>query len=142
VVRESASFARSELTVSDERLAILELPVAPPVTRPIAAPLRRPKAPAYALLAIGVLLFLAPIAGGLFAKVAAGKQMLDQFAPHVQDDALARYENDLGVLRRGVAGIDAVSANRTFPRDGSPGSTPIAMNRTRSTPAQRASSDA
>lgn len=86
------------------------MPAAPPIFRAAAAPLRRRKAPALALLVLGALLFLGPIVGGMFAKVAAGKQMIDEFAPHLEADALARYDNDIALLRRGAAAVDAVYA--------------------------------
>ena len=72
-------------------------------------PLRQRKAPAVALLVLGVLLVLGPIVGGLFAKVAAANQLIDEFAPHLEADALARYDTDLEILRRGAAGVDAVA---------------------------------
>jgi hypothetical protein len=69
---------------------------------------RRPAGPAIALVVLGALLVLGPIAGGLFSKVADGKQMIDAFRPHMEADALARYRTDLDTLRAGAAGIDAV----------------------------------
>jgi hypothetical protein len=86
----------------------LELPPAPRVTRATAAALTRPKAPAVALLILGIVLALGPIVAGMYAKVAAGQQMVDQFAPHMTDDALARYQADLGILHRGALALDAV----------------------------------
>ena len=44
-----------------EPLVVLDLPLAPPVTRAIAAPVRRPKVPAVALGVLGVLLVVGPI---------------------------------------------------------------------------------
>jgi hypothetical protein len=90
-------------------LAASDLPLAPPVLRGAAVPLRQRKAPAVALLGLGVLLVLGPIVGGLFAKVAAANQLIDEFAPHLEADALARYDADLETLRRGAAGVDAVA---------------------------------
>jgi hypothetical protein len=95
-----------------QALAPLDLPVAPPVLRGVAAPVRRRKGPAVLLIVVGVVLVLGPIVGGLFAKVAAGDQLVDEFAPHMEADALARYDGDLEVLRRGAAGIDAVYADQ------------------------------
>jgi hypothetical protein len=89
-------------------LVALELPAAPPVNRAAAPPMRRPTVPALGLLALGMVLTVGPIAGGLFAKAAAGTQMVDQFAPLMTADALARYGSDLETLRAGTAGIDAV----------------------------------
>jgi hypothetical protein len=91
-------------------LVVLDLPSAPPVTRAIAAPMRRPKAPAVALLVLGLLLVVGPIAGGLFSKVASGKQMIDQFAPHMDADALARYRADLTTLRQAAGAVDTIYA--------------------------------
>jgi hypothetical protein len=102
-------------TMPGEPLVALDLPFAPPVTRSAASPMRAPKAPALALLALGAFLVLGPIVGGLFARVAAGKQMIDQFAPHMDTDALARYGADLTVLRRGAAGIDTVYREQAVP---------------------------
>ena len=36
---------------------------------------------------LGVVLAIGPIVGGLFSKVASGKQMIDRFAPHMEADA-------------------------------------------------------
>lgn len=96
-------------------LEALDLPAAPPVLRGVAVPWRRRKAPAVALLVLGVALVLGPIVGGLFAKVAAGDQLIDEFEPHLEADALARYDADLEVLRRGMAGVDAVYAEQQVP---------------------------
>ena len=95
---------------TSEPLVGLDLPKAPPVVRASAVPMRRPKAPAIALLVLGLALALGPIVGGLFSKVASGKQMIDEFAPHMQTDALARYGNDLQTLRRAAAAVDAIYA--------------------------------
>lgn len=91
-----------------EPLVVLDLPPAPPVTRAVAAPVRRPKAPAVALLALGALLVVGPIVGGLFSKVASGKQMIDRFAPHMEADALARYRTDLATLRQAAGAVDTI----------------------------------
>jgi hypothetical protein len=92
-------------------LVDVELPAAPLVARATAAPLHQRRSAAIALVALGVLLVLGPIVGGLFSKVAAGKQLIDEFEPHLEADALARYENDLGILRAGAAGLDQVVAD-------------------------------
>jgi hypothetical protein len=68
----------------------------------------RPRLPAVALLFFGVLLTVSPIAGGLFSKVAAGKQMINQFAPYMTPDTLARYESDIATLRNGATGVNEV----------------------------------
>jgi hypothetical protein len=102
-------------TAPGEPLIALDLPVAPPVTRAVAAPVRRPRGPAIGLLVLGVVLALGPIVGGLFAKVAAGQQMIDRFSPHMAPDALARYDADLDVLRRGAAAVDAVYRDQHVP---------------------------
>src|SRR4051812_4090222 len=74
--------------------------------------MRRPKAPAVVLGVLGVLLVVGPIVGGLFSKVASGKQMIDRFAPHMEDDALARYRTDLTTLREGAAAVDTIYAQQ------------------------------
>lgn len=89
--------------------------------RGTAVPVRRWKAPAIVLVALGVVLVLGPIVGGLFAKVAAGDQLVDEFAPHMEADALARYGSDLEILRRGAAGIDAVYAEQAVAEGRFPG---------------------
>jgi hypothetical protein len=96
------------MTAAGQMLLSLELPSAPPVTTSVAAPLRRPKGPAIALLGLGVLLSIGPIAGGMFAKTAAGEQMINQFAPHMQSDVLARYSSDIQTLHAGAAGLNAI----------------------------------
>ena len=70
----------------------------------------RPRLPAVALLCLGVLLVVGPIVGGLFSKVAAGKQMIDQFAPYMTSDSLARYDSDIATMRDGAAGVNEVYA--------------------------------
>ena len=80
--------------------------------RATAAPLRQRKAPAIALLVIGALFVLAPIVGGMFSKVASGKQMIDEFEPHMVPDTLARYRTDLATLRTGAAAIEQVYATQ------------------------------
>jgi hypothetical protein len=96
------------VTTTGQPLISLELPCAPPVTTSVAAPLRRPKAPAFALIGLGVLLVFGPIIGGMFAKTAAGNQMINQFAPYMRSDALARYGRDIQVLHAGAVGTDAI----------------------------------
>jgi hypothetical protein len=88
----------------------LDLPAAPPVLRGTAPPVVRRRPPAIALVVVGVALVLAPIVGGLFSKVAAGKQLIDEFEPRLEIDALARYDSDLGILRAGKAGLDELYA--------------------------------
>jgi hypothetical protein len=100
---------------------VLDLPTAPPVLRGVAVPVRQRKAPAVALLVLGVLLVIGPIAGGLFSKVASGKQLIDEFAPHMEADALARYDADLQILRRGAAAVDAVAVQQAVPAGRFPG---------------------
>jgi hypothetical protein len=60
------------------------------------------------LIGLGVLLVFGPIIGGMFSKTAAGNQMIDQFAPYMRSDALARYGRDIHVLHNGAVGIDAI----------------------------------
>jgi len=109
------------MTTLGEPLLTLELPSAPPVTAGVAAPLRRPKGPALGLIGLGVLLVLGPIIGGLFAKTAAGEQMIEQFAPHMQSDVLARYGSDIHILRNGATGIDTVYRAQHVPSGRYPG---------------------
>ena len=109
------------VTAAGQPLAGLELPRAPAVVRSAGKPFRRPRAPALALLGLGLLLTLAPIVGGMFSKVAAGRQMIDRFSPHMEADALARYGSDVGTLRRGAAGIDSVYRSRGVPAGAFPG---------------------
>lgn len=84
------------------------LPAAPPVARAVAAPQRRRRLPALVLLALGVLLAVVPVVGGLFAKAASGQQLIDAFAPHLTADALDRYDADLSTLRAGATAINVV----------------------------------
>ncbi|MCU1499108.1 MAG: hypothetical protein JWM47_3061, partial [Acidimicrobiales bacterium] len=58
---------------------------------------------------------------GLFSKVASGKQLIDEFAPHMEPDALARYDADLQILRRGAAAVDAVAVQQAVPAGRFPG---------------------
>lgn len=94
----------------DTVLPGLDLPAAPAITRPAARPVRRPKAPAVALVVLGALLVVGPVVGGLFSKAASGRQLLDAFRPHLQDDALARYASDLRTVRAAGGAVDAVYA--------------------------------
>lgn len=64
---------------------------------------------------------LGPIVGGMFAKAAAGKQMIDEFAPHLEPDPLARYAEDLEIIRRGASGVEAVYAQQGVPAGAFPG---------------------
>lgn len=84
------------------------LPAAPRVARAIAAPVRRRRAPAVVLVVLGLALVIVPVAGGLFVKAASGQQLIDAFAPHVNPDALDRYDNDLAILRDGATAVDTV----------------------------------
>jgi hypothetical protein len=68
-----------------------------------------------------VTLTLGPIVGGLFSKVASGKQMIDQFAPHMEADALARYRADLGTLRNAAAAVDTIYAQEAVAAGRFPG---------------------
>jgi hypothetical protein len=109
------------MTIAAPRLAALDLPCAPPVTVAPASPLYRPKLPAIGLLVLGVLLTFGPIVGGLFAKTAAGEQMINQFAPHMQTGTLDRYGNDIGILHRAAEGVDAVYRSQGIPAGRFPG---------------------
>lgn len=73
------------------------------------------------LLVLGAALVLGPIATGMFAKVASGQQLIDAFAPHLTADALARYDADLEVLRKGAAAVDDVYATQSIATGVHPG---------------------
>jgi hypothetical protein len=107
--------------VAADVLGALELPAAPPVTRVAAAPVVRPLWPAIALLCLGALLVVGPIVGGLFSKVAAGKQLIDQFEPYMNPDTLARYDADIDTMRKGAAGVDHVYARQQVANGRFPG---------------------
>ncbi len=109
------------MTTVSQSLKALELPYAPPVTTVAAAPLRRPKAPAVALLLLGVLMVFGPIVGGMFAKTAAGNQMIDEFAPYMQSSALARDGRDIQTIQASAAGIDAIYRHQAVPNGQFPG---------------------
>jgi len=109
------------VTSPGQPLLTLELPCAPPVTTAVPSPLRRPKAPALGLLVLGLLLVFGPIIGGLFAKTAAGNQMIDQFAPYMQSDVLARYGGDIHILHAGAAGLDTIYDRQDIPPGRFPG---------------------
>lgn len=102
-------------------LPALAIPPAPPISRPPARTLRRPKLPALALMVVGALLVVGPIVGGLFAKAASGRQMLDGFRPHLEADALARYRTDLATLRAGATALDSVYTSAAVPAGRFPG---------------------
>lgn len=75
---------------------------APPVTRGT-TPQRRPRhAAAVLLVALGAAILAGVIGSGLFSTVAGGQQMLDAFGPHLDRDALARYDADVATLRSGA----------------------------------------
>jgi hypothetical protein len=109
------------MTTVSPPLVALELPYAPPVTTVAATPIRRPKAPAVGLLVLGVLMVFGPIVGGMFAKTAAGNQMIDQFAPYMQSSALARYGRDIQTIQRAAVGVDAIYRNQHVPSGQFPG---------------------
>lgn len=85
---------------------------APSVVRVRAEPRRPSRVPAAALVILGLILVVVPVAAGLFGKVAAGQQLLTVFQPHLQPDALSRYQADLATVS---AGREAVV--RTYARD-------------------------
>jgi hypothetical protein len=109
------------MTVLAQPLPTLDLPSAPPITTAPAAPLRRPKGPVIALIVLGVLLTFGPIVGGLFSRTAAGQQMVNQFAPHMQPGAIARYDGEIRTLRDAAAGVDAVYRTQHVPAFQFPG---------------------
>ena len=96
------------MTLLEQPLVGLVLPSAPPVTRSAESSLHRPRWPLLVLLVLGSLLVVGPLAGGLFAKMAAGTQMIDEFAPHMETGALTRYGTDLRVMRGAAAAVEAV----------------------------------
>jgi hypothetical protein len=102
------SLWESSLGVQDLPLVTIELPPAPSIKRMAASSVSRPKLPAIALLVLGIVLVVGPIAGGLFAKAAGGQQMIEQFAPYMEAHSLSRYRADLQTLQHGTSGIDAV----------------------------------
>lgn len=57
----------------------------------------------------------------MFSKAAAGRQLVDRFAPHMEPAALARYGSDLNVLRRGAAAVEAVYLDQRVPAGRFPG---------------------
>ena len=111
----------TQMIAPNQPLPAVALPLAPPVIAATPTPLRRPKAPAVALLVLGVLLVVGPIGGGLFVKTAAGQQMIDQFAPYMQNDSLARYRADIATLRAGAAGVQNVYKTQGIPQGQYPG---------------------
>ncbi|MGA3146362.1 MAG: hypothetical protein ABSF33_02670 [Acidimicrobiales bacterium] len=111
----------TQMIAPGEPLGTVDLPCAPPVIAATATPLHRPKAPALALLALGVLLVVGPIVGGLFVKTAAGQQMIDEFAPYMQHGSLVRDGNDIATLRAGAAGIHGIYRAQGIPPGRYPG---------------------
>ncbi|MFT4042719.1 MAG: hypothetical protein QM673_06100 [Gordonia sp. (in: high G+C Gram-positive bacteria)] len=67
------------------------------------------------LLIIGIILVVAPLAGGLFSDVAAGKQMLDEFSPRLQAAQLDSYRDDVTLLRDAATGLSRVYAAQSIP---------------------------
>jgi hypothetical protein len=109
------------MTAPGQSLIALELPFAPPVTTAVASPLRRPKWPALALLGLGVLLVFGPIVAGMFAKTAAGNQLINQFAPYMQSGTLARYGSDIHTIQAAATNLDAVSRHQEISPNQFPG---------------------
>lgn len=102
-------------------LSALRLDAAPAVTRTSArAPRRRPAA-AIALAVLGGVLIVGPIAGGLFSSTASGQQMIDAFAPHMDQAALDRYGADLRKLQRGGQAVATTYARQSVPAGRYPG---------------------
>ncbi len=99
----------------------LDLPSAPPVTTGVTAPIRRRKGPAVALIVLGVILVFGPIFGGMFAKTAAGNQMIVQFAPYMESSSLARYDHDIGILHAAAVGTASVYRDQDIPNGRYPG---------------------
>lgn len=108
------------LTQAPGRVEV-RLPSAPPVVRATAAPVRRSRVAAWAVLLIGVVLVVVPIAAGLFVKVASGQQLIDSFEPYLTPDALDQYDADLATLRAGAHGLDATYADQRIATGRFPG---------------------
>jgi len=80
---------------------------------------------------VGLVVVAAPFVLGLFAKVAAGAQLLDRFEPLMAPDSLARYDADLVFLRDGASTLHRIGDryrvdDRHYPgvaayRDAAPG---------------------
>ncbi|MFT3899293.1 MAG: hypothetical protein QM728_03485 [Gordonia sp. (in: high G+C Gram-positive bacteria)] len=98
----------------------LDLPRAPAVVGE-SGPRRRRGGPAVALIVLGALLVVAPFALGLFAKVAAGQQLLDRFTPLLTEDSLARYDGDLRFLRGAADTVGTLGATYRVPTGRYPG---------------------
>ena len=102
-------------------LGPVPLTAAPPVTRTTGRPYRRPRAPAWVLVFLGAALVVGPVLGGMFSKSAAGRQMIDRFAPHMTPAALHGYQADLAVLRRAGTAVQDVYAHQPIPAGAYPG---------------------
>ncbi|MDL9947649.1 hypothetical protein QSJ19_19095 [Gordonia sp. ABSL11-1] len=109
----------------------LDLPHAQAVLRDTPDRLTRNRFAGVVVLLIGLLLVVAPVFGGLFGDVAAGRQMLDQFGPHLQADKLAHYRDDVRLLRDAGSGLDAIYQRS----DVAPGRFPAVDEYRRSAPA-------
>lgn len=108
--------ADSAAIAAGDPLPAVRAEPAPAVTRSLSPGLRRRPAAAIALVVLGVLLVVGPVAGGLFSRVASGQQMVDAFAPHMDPDSLARYDADLRILRKGEAAVATTYAERPVPK--------------------------
>ncbi|MDL9937128.1 hypothetical protein QSJ18_10275 [Gordonia sp. ABSL1-1] len=97
---------------------VLALPSAPAITRGVATRFHRNRIAGIALLVVGVVLSIGTLAGGIFGDVAAGRQMLDTFEPHLQVDAMAGYRSDVALLRAAGVGLDRIyTAEHLSPQD-------------------------
>jgi hypothetical protein len=73
------------------------------------------------LLVLGAALVVVPIGAGLFTKAASGQQLIDSFAPHLEPDALGRYDSDLATLRTGTRALDRIYVRDRVPTGRYPG---------------------
>lgn len=77
--------------------------------RPAVANARRPWWPSALLMIIGLVLVVAPVAGGMFYPAAQGQQMIGQFGPYVQAETLESFRADLQLLER--ARLESAAVN-------------------------------
>ena len=70
---------------------------------------------------MGSALILGPVFGGVFAKAAAGRQMIDRFAPHMDAAALGTEGTDLDVLHRAGLAVQGIYQHQSVPATAFPG---------------------
>jgi hypothetical protein len=66
--------------------------------------------PVVAILLIGLGLAVAPVAFQMFSRVPPGGQMLDDFAPHMHDDQISGFRDDLAEIEAGRGEAEALIA--------------------------------